>query len=47
MPAGALTVYASEEERDRAIATGYNEHLTKPLEPALFATVLAKLTNRH
>ncbi|MEG4251762.1 response regulator [Microcoleus sp. Pol10D4] len=47
LPAVALTAYASEEDRDRAIATGYNEHLTKPIEPAHFATVLAKLTNRH
>ncbi|MEG4007600.1 PAS domain S-box protein [Microcoleus sp. Pol11C1] len=47
LPAVALTAYASEEDRDRAIATGYNEHLTKPIEPALLATVLAKLTNLH
>ena len=30
LPAVALTAYASEEDRDRAIATGYNEQLTKP-----------------
>ncbi len=47
LPAVALTAYASEEDRDRAIATGYDEHLTKPIEPALFATVLARLTNLH
>ncbi|WP_242729170.1 ATP-binding protein [Microcoleus vaginatus] len=47
LPAVALTAYASEEDRDQALATGYNEHLTKPIEPALFATVLAKLTNLH
>jgi CheY-like chemotaxis protein/two-component sensor histidine kinase len=45
LPAVALTAYASEEDRDRAIAAGYNEHLTKPIETALFAAVLAKLTN--
>ncbi|MEG4502068.1 response regulator [Microcoleus sp. F6_B4] len=44
LPAVALTAYPSEEDRDRAIATGYDEHITKPIEPALFATVLAKLT---
>ncbi|MCY7385358.1 MAG: PAS domain S-box protein [Microcoleus sp. CAN_BIN18] len=43
LPAVALTVYASEQDRDRAIAAGYNEHLTKPIDPALFATVLARL----
>ncbi|MEG4531979.1 hypothetical protein [Microcoleus sp. D2_18a_D3] len=47
LPAVALTAYAREEDRNRAIATGYNEHLTKPIEPALFAAVLAKLTNGH
>ena len=47
LPAVALTAYASEQDRDRAIAAGYNEHLTKPIEPALFATVLAQLTNGH
>ncbi|MEG4272720.1 MULTISPECIES: PAS domain S-box protein [unclassified Microcoleus] len=47
LPAVALTAYASEQDRDRAIAAGYNEHLAKPIEPALFATVLARLTNWH
>jgi len=45
LPAVALTAYASEEDRDRAIAAGYDEHLTKPIDPALFAAVLAKLTS--
>ena len=45
LPAVALTAYASEEDRDQALAAGYDEHLTKPIDPALFATVLAKLTN--
>jgi CheY-like chemotaxis protein/two-component sensor histidine kinase len=47
LPAVALTAYASEEDRDRALAAGYDEHLTKPIDPALFAAVLAKLTNLH
>jgi len=47
LPAVALTAYASEQDRDRAIAAGYNEHLTKPIESALFAAVLAKLKNLH
>jgi len=47
LPAVALTAYASEEDRDRALAAGYDEHLTKPIDPALLATVLAKLTNLH
>ncbi|MEG3895492.1 MULTISPECIES: PAS domain S-box protein [unclassified Microcoleus] len=47
LPAVALTAYASEQDRERAIGAGYNEHLTKPIEPAQFATVLARLTNWH
>ncbi len=43
LPAVALTAYAGEQERRRAIAAGYDEHLTKPIEPAEFAAVLAKL----
>jgi len=45
LPAVALTAYASEEDRDRAIAAGFDEYLTKPIETALLAAVLAKLTN--
>ncbi len=45
LPAVALTAYASEQDRDRAIAAGYDEHLPKPIDPALFAAVLARLTN--
>ncbi|MEG3875874.1 PAS domain S-box protein [Microcoleus sp. herbarium7] len=45
LPAVALTAYASEQDRDRAIGAGYDEHLAKPIDPALFAAVLARLTN--
>jgi CheY-like chemotaxis protein len=47
LPAVALTAYASEQDREQAIGADYNEHLTKPIETALFAAVLAKLTNLH
>ncbi|MGB3266213.1 MAG: ATP-binding protein, partial [Microcoleus sp.] len=45
LPAVALTAYASEQDRERAIDAGYDEHLAKPIDPARFAAVLAKLTN--
>jgi PAS domain S-box-containing protein len=45
LPAVALTAYASEPDRDRAIAAGYDEHLPKPIDPAVFAAVLARLKN--
>jgi CheY-like chemotaxis protein len=47
LPAVALTAFASQEDRDRALAAGYDEHLTKPIDPALFAAVLANLANLH
>jgi Response regulators consisting of a CheY-like receiver domain and a winged-helix DNA-binding domain len=44
LPAVALTAYASETDRTMALAEGYDEHLIKPIEPALFAAVLAKIS---
>ncbi|MCC3460385.1 MAG: PAS domain S-box protein [Microcoleus sp. PH2017_11_PCY_U_A] len=40
LPAVALTAYASEQDRHRAIEAGYDEHLAKPIDSARFATVL-------
>ncbi len=34
LPAIALTAYAREEDRRRAISYGFQSHLTKPVEPA-------------
>ena len=33
LPAIALTAYAREDDHQRAIVSGYQQHLTKPLEP--------------
>ncbi|WP_293338044.1 PAS domain S-box protein [Microcoleus sp. CAWBG58] len=43
LAAVALTAYASEQDRHRAIEAGYDEHLAKPIDSARFATVLAQL----
>ncbi len=43
LPAVALTAYASQQDRARAIEAGYDEHLAKPIDSARFAAVLAKL----
>ncbi|NJK73073.1 MAG: PAS domain S-box protein [Microcoleus sp. SU_5_6] len=43
LPAVALTAYATEQDRNRAIEAGYDEHLTKPIDPDRFVAVLAKL----
>jgi signal transduction histidine kinase/ActR/RegA family two-component response regulator len=35
VPAIALTAYAREEDRQRALESGFDAHMTKPVEPAL------------
>jgi PAS domain S-box-containing protein len=46
IPAGAITAYASPEDRERAIAAGYDIHLAKPVEPANLVHAVAKLAGR-
>jgi CheY-like chemotaxis protein len=45
MPAAtiALTAYASRTDRDRAIAAGFREHLTKPVNPDILLQTLEDL----
>jgi PAS domain S-box-containing protein len=45
-PALALTAYAKAEDRVRALASGYQVHLSKPVEPAEFVLVVANLVGR-
>ena len=44
VPAIALTAYAGAEDRARALAAGFEEHLPKPASPAELAAVVARLT---
>jgi CheY-like chemotaxis protein len=46
LPAAALSVYAGSDHRLRAIESGFQEHLVKPVEPALLAVTLARLVRR-
>jgi PAS domain S-box-containing protein len=46
IPAIALTAYARTEDRTRAIASGFQMHIPKPVEPTELATVVASLA-RH
>ncbi len=42
-PALALTAHARPDDRDLALAAGYDAHVTKPVEPAVLADVVARL----
>ncbi|HEV2911889.1 MAG TPA: PAS domain S-box protein [Pyrinomonadaceae bacterium] len=45
-PAAALTAYAREEDRMRALMAGYQLHVAKPVNPAELITVVASLAGR-
>jgi PAS domain S-box-containing protein len=46
IPSVALTAYAGVEDRQRALAAGYQVHLPKPVEPTDLIEVIASLTGR-
>jgi PAS domain S-box-containing protein len=46
IPAIALTAYARTEDRIKALSSGFQSHVPKPVEPAEFVTVVANLINR-
>jgi CheY-like chemotaxis protein len=43
LPAIAFTAYTSEEDRRRSLASGYQLHLAKPIEPEAFAGAIAEV----
>jgi signal transduction histidine kinase/ActR/RegA family two-component response regulator/PAS domain-containing protein len=43
IPAAAVTAHARNDERERALAAGFQMHLTKPIEPAALARAVAVL----
>ena len=43
VPAIALTAYAASETRDRALAVGFDAHLSKPVEPAVLIAAITSL----
>ena len=47
IPAAAVTAFASDEDRRRALAAGFHTHLAKPIAPALLAQTVATLAQRH
>jgi PAS domain S-box-containing protein len=46
VPAIALTAFARSEDRDRAISSGYQQHVAKPVEPEVLISVVAQLVKR-
>lgn len=46
VPAVALTAFAGAEERDKALAAGFVEHLSKPIVPADLVNALAALLQK-
>ncbi len=45
IPAIALTAYAREEDSQQAIASGYQWHITKPLDPEPLVRAIMALTH--
>jgi CheY-like chemotaxis protein len=43
LPAVALTAYASGEDRERALAAGYDSHVAKPVDAEVLCGVLSRL----
>ncbi len=46
IPAVALTAFTRAQDRMRALTSGYQNHVSKPVEPDELATVIASLTGR-
>jgi CheY-like chemotaxis protein len=45
-PAIALTGYASKKDRERALSSGYHQHMAKPIEQADLINTIAALVGR-
>ena len=47
LPAIALTAYARGEDRDKAIAAGFNDHVSKPVETVDLINAVARVVGRE
>ncbi len=43
VPAVAVTAFASRQDRERALAAGFDEHVTKPVDPTQLVSLLERL----
>ena len=46
IPAAALTAFAREEDRERALRAGFQLHLSKPIDGAALVAAVAALHTR-
>jgi PAS domain S-box-containing protein len=46
IPAAALTAYIRDEDRQQALAAGYQTHISKPVDPTTLARAVAGLAKR-
>jgi CheY-like chemotaxis protein len=46
IPAAAVTAFARAEDRDAALAAGFQVHVAKPVEPAILARAVESLVRR-
>jgi CheY-like chemotaxis protein len=46
MPAAALTAFARSEDRTKALRSGFQLHLAKPIDPAELMAAIAVLVKR-
>ena len=47
IPAAALTAYARSEDRARALESGFEMHLAKPIDPAELVAAIRALARRR
>jgi CheY-like chemotaxis protein len=47
LPAVALTAYVRSEDRTKAIRSGFQNHLAKPVEPAELLAIVSSLAGRR
>ncbi len=47
IPAIALTAYASEEDRQRALMAGFQDHIPKPIDPVLLVQTITNLAQKR
>jgi CheY-like chemotaxis protein len=47
VPAVAMTAHGSSEDRDRALAAGFQRHLPKPFQPADLFALVGELAGRY